>query len=210
VVELRLESVIHGESCLAEPGFWFYLAMWLGMTAVMMTPVVWPWLRALSKHEGQRASVPVFAVGYGSAWVGFSTVMTLLHIMLTRLDVPPPLTATAPTLAGGALLVTGAFQFTKLKEACLSHCRSPFGYFAAHWQSGLGGALSMGLRHGIFCLGCCWAVMALALVVGMMDVRMMAALMAVMLLETSSPFGARLTRPVGAVLILWGAGLILA
>lgn len=184
--------------------------MWLGMTAIMMLPVVWPWLRAFSRHGNQPAAVSVFAAGYGAAWVTFSTAMALLQIMLTRLDAPPPLTASAPTLAGSALLVTGAFQFTRLKEACLSHCRSPFGDFVAHWRSGLGGALSMGVRHGLFCLGCCWAVMALALVVGMMDVRMMAALMAVMLLETSSPVGARLTRPLGAVLILLGAGMILA
>jgi predicted metal-binding membrane protein len=202
--------VTHEANPMPESGFWFVLTMWLGMTALMMTPVVWPWLRALSRHGARSAVAPVFAAGYGTAWLGFSTAMAFLQIILTRVDVPPPLTTSAPTLAGGALLVTGAFQFTKLKEACLSHCRSPVGYFAANWRSGLGGALSMGLRHGLFCLGCCWAVMALALVVGMMDVRMMAALMAVMLLETSSPFGARLTRPVGAVLILCGTGLILA
>lgn len=210
MVELRVAAVSHERGSAVEAGFWFVFAMWLGMTAVMMAPVVWPWLRALSRHGARAGAVPAFTLGYGAAWLGFSIAMTLLHILLTRVDAPPPLTASAPLLAGSALLVTGAFQFTRLKEACLSHCRSPFGYFAAHWRSGLGGALSMGLRHGIFCLGCCWAVMALALVVGMMDVRMMAALMAVMLLETSSPAGARLTRPVGAVLILWGAGLILA
>jgi predicted metal-binding membrane protein len=116
----------------------------------------------------------------------------------------------APHLAGSALMVAGVFQFTRLKDACLSHCRSPFGYFATHWRPGVVGALSMGVRHGIFCLGCCWAIMALALVVGMMDGRMMVVLMGLMLLETLGPTGARLSRPIGVGLMIVAGALFLA
>ena len=118
MVDLRVAAVSHEGGAVSEYEFWFVLIMWLGMTAIMMLPVVWPWLRAFSGHGNQPAAVPVFAAGYGAAWVTFSTAMALLQIMLTRLDARPPLTASAPTLAGSALLVTGAFQFTRLKEAC--------------------------------------------------------------------------------------------
>lgn len=195
-----------------EISFWFVFMMWAGMTAVMMAPVVWPWLRALARFQPEGAAVgtvPAFALGYSVAWGVFSAVMAAAQHTLLGLGMAAPLRTSAPTLAGAALLVTGAFQLTRLKDACLSHCRSPFGYFAAHWRAGASGALEMGFRHGLFCLGCCWAIMALALVVGMMDPRMMALLMAVMLIETLAPHGARLSRPVGIGLVLWGAGLLL-
>jgi len=218
VVELHLGTVRskllsaathwHG----SEPEFVFVLAMWSAMTAVMMTPVAWPWLRALQRSGPDQAAghtVPMFALGYSAAWAGFSAVMSGGQLLLMRSGITTPITASAPALAGAALMLAGAFQFTDLKNACLAHCRSPFGYFAAHWRPGARGAVSMGARHGIFCLGCCWAIMALALVVGMMDLRMMAVLMGVMVLETLTPSGAWLSRPIGVVLLLWGLALFL-
>jgi len=192
-----------------EPVFWFAMLMWGGMTAVMMAPIVWPWLRAL-RGMGARLPVAAFAVGYAVAWGGFSAGMAGLQVGLGSAGVGTPLLTHAPAAAGGALLLTGAFQFTRLKEACLSHCRSPFGYFASHWAPGVRGAVRMGVHHGLHCLGCCWAVMALALVVGMMDLRMMALLMGVMLVETLSPFGARMVRPIGAVMVLLGGYLLIS
>lgn len=197
----------------AETSFWFVSSMWAGMTAVMMAPIVWPWLRALARFQPEGAgagTVPAFALGYSVAWGVFSAVMAAVQQTLLGLGMAAPLRASAPTLAGVALLVTGAFQFTRLKDVCLSHCRSPFGYFAVHWRAGASGALGMGFRHGLFCLGCCWAIMALALVVGMMDLRMMALLMAVMLVETLGPWGTRLSRLLGVGFVLWGAALALS
>jgi len=191
-----------------ELGFWFLVLMWSGMTAVMMAPIVWPWLRAL-RRMGDRLPVAAFTVGYALAWSAFSAGMAALQVALTRAGVGTPLLTHAPAAAGGALLLTGAFQFTRLKEACLSHCRSPFGYFASHWAPGVRGAVGMGFHHGLHCLGCCWAVMALGLVVGMMDLRMMAVLMGVMLVETLSPVGARMVRPIGAGMVLLGGYLLL-
>lgn len=198
--------MIHGLHA-HEQVFWFAALMWGGMAAVMMAPIVWPWLRAL-RQRGALASVYAFAAGYAVAWGGFSLVMAAVQVALVRAGVGSPLLTHAPAAAGGALILTGGFQFTRLKEACLAHCRSPFGYFAAHWRPGVRGAMEMGAHHGLHCLGCCWALMALGLVVGMMDLRMMALLMALMVVETSTPVGARLVRPLGAVLVVAGGYLL--
>ena len=89
-------------------------------------------------------------------------------------------------------MLTGAYQLTPLKGACLSHCRSPAGFLLTNWRDGVVGRIRMGLEHGLHCVGCCWALMALALVVGMGSLAWMAVLMAVMVAETALPFGARL------------------
>lgn len=184
------------------------LAMWLVMTFVMMAPVVFPWLRAVARvaDPGTPAALP-FGLGYALAWAGFSLAAAVLQ---TRLVAPDPLLEGSPALAGSSLLLAGAFQFTALKDACLSHCRSPFGWLLAHWRPGPVGVFSVGLRHGLFCLGCCWALMALALVVGMMNLTAMALLMAVMVMETVAPFGRRVVRPAGAALVLAGLWVLLA
>ncbi len=174
------------------------------MTAVMMAPIVLPWLRALKLRAADRGApsfVFPFAVGYALAWAGFSALAAALQLALAALAVPVPFGLDAPLHSATALVLAGAFQFTRFKSACLSRCRSPAGYLLAHWRHGATGHLRMGLGHGLDCVGCCWALMALALVVGMIDFVWMGLLMAVMVAETTLPFGVRLTRPVGAGLI---------
>ena len=193
--------------------------MWLAMTAIMMAPVVYPWLRALNRVaapqpalRGVRApsaarvitSVTPFLGGYMFAWAGFSALAAGVHFALAAAALPVPLGMRAPTLSAAALILTGAFQFTALKQACLSHCRSPAGFLLSHWRPGAVGHARLGLQHGLHCVGCCWALMALALVVGMADLIWMGLLMAVMVAETALPFGARLSRPLGTVLIAAG------
>ena len=191
------------------------LGMWLAMTALMMAPVVYPWLRALNRvtvdgpflatsAPGPLISVTPFLAGYMLAWAGFSAVAAAVHFALAASALPVPLAMRAPTLSGAALIATGAFQFTALKQACLSHCRSPAGFLLSHWRPGAAGHARLGLEHGLHCVGCCWALMALALVVGMADLIWMGLLMAVMVAETALPFGARLSRPLGAALIAAG------
>lgn len=185
------------------------LAMWMAMTAVMMAPIVVPWLRALRRQAAGRNTpsfVGSFAVGYAIAWTGFSAAAAALQLSLVALEVPVPFGLDAPLHSATALILAGAFQFTPFKSACLSRCRSPAGYLLTHWRSGATGHLRMGLGHGLDCVGCCWALMALALVAGMIDLVWMGLLMAVMVAETTLPFGARLTRPVGVGLI--GTGLL--
>jgi len=187
------------------------LAMWLAMTAIMMTPVVYPWLRALNRVAagGAVSSVTPFLGGYMLAWAGFSAVAAAVHFALAAAALPVPLGMRAPEPSAAALILTGAFQFTALKEACLSHCRSPAGFLLTHWKPGAAGHTRLGFAHGLHCVGCCWALMALALVVGMADLVWMGLLMAVMLAETALPFGARLSRPLGAVLIAAGVVVLL-
>lgn len=183
--------------------------MWLAMTSLMMAPVVYPWLRALHRvAAGRPASVTPFLGGYMLAWAGFSVAAAGVHVSLAAMAFPVPFRLEAPALSAAALMLTGAYQLTPLKGACLSHCRSPAGFLLSKWRDGPVGQVRMGFEHGLHCLGCCWALMALALVVGMGSLAWMGVLMAVMVAETALPFGARLARPVGAALIV--AGVVVA
>ncbi|MYG80607.1 MAG: DUF2182 domain-containing protein [Gemmatimonadetes bacterium] len=183
------------------------LGMWLAMTAIMMGPVVYPWLRALWRIEA--ASVIPFAGGYMLAWAGFSAAAAGVHVGLAALSLPVPFAMDAPVLSATALGLAGAFQFTALKEACLSHCRSPAGFLLTRWRPGAGAAARLGIEHGLYCVGCCWALMALALAVGMINLVWMGLLMAVMVSEAVLPFGARLTRPVGVALLALAAAILI-
>ena len=150
------------------------------------------------------ATLP-FAGGYMLAWAGFSAVAATIHVTLSALSLPIPFAMDAPVLSAAALGLAGTFQFTRLKEACLSHCRSPAGFLLTRWRPGSAASARLGVEHGLYCVGCCWALMALALAVGMIDLLWMGILMAVMVAETTLPFGARLTRPVGLALLAAGA-----
>ncbi len=193
--------------------------MWLAMTALMMAPVVYPWLRALQRIARTPAPAPPpplaatpvvpFLAGYAVAWTGFSAAAALLHSVLLAARIAVPFGAREHLLSAGALLLAGAWQFAPAKRACLSHCRSPAGFLLTHWRDGFVGQLRLGATHGVHCVGCCWALMALALVVGMADLRWMALLMGVMVAETVLPWGARLARPIGALLIV-AAAVVLA
>ncbi|NNF27342.1 MAG: DUF2182 domain-containing protein [Gemmatimonadetes bacterium] len=196
------------------------LSLWAAMTAVMMTPVVAPWLRAVyrlertgpvgggaTRTEAWFSPVPVtlgFAAGYVGAWSGFAAAAAALQVSLGAIGVPMPLGSLGGIAAGVPLILVGAYQFTGIKDRCLSKCRSPMGYLLSHWRAGSRGGLEMGFGHGLHCLGCCWALMLLALVVGHMHLAWMAVLTAVMIIETVMPGGRRAVRPVGALLVLVG------
>jgi len=108
----------------------------------------------------------------------------------------------------GVLLLAGFYQFSRLKDLCLTPCRSPMMFFLARWRDGPGGALYLGLRHGMHCVGCCWALMALMLLAGAMNIGWMAALTAVMLIEKTFSAGRAIGRAVGLVLVLCGSTLV--
>ena len=188
--------------------------MWLAMTALMMAPVVAPWIRALVRVGGDGGTgaylptVLAFGVGYATAWSAFSALAAGVQTGLTALAVPVPFGLEARMHSGIALLLAGSFQFTRFKTACLRRCRSPHSYLLAYWRPGLVGSMRVGLGHGVDCVGCCWAVMALALVVGMAHLAWMGLLMAIMVAEMATPLGGRITRPVGAALIAAGVVVI--
>ena len=115
---------------------------------------------------------------------------------------------TSPWLGGALLIAAGAYQMTPLKQACLQHCRSPVHFLSGHWRKGAGGAFRMGLGHGLYCLGCCWVLMALLFVGGVMNLLWIAALAAFVLLEKVIPRGVLVGRIAGGAMILGGLWLI--
>jgi predicted metal-binding membrane protein len=180
--------------------------MWLGMMAAMMAPTVWPWVQSFHRFAADgRSSVAAtarFSAGYLLAWLAYSTAAAWLQRALQGGGATEHAIGALPFRVDVAVfLAAGLYQFVPLKRACLTHCRSPFGYFLTHWRNGAAGAFRMGLDHGIFCVGCCWALMATMLAVGVMNVWWMAALAVVALLEQVAPYGAALRRPIGVALV---------
>ena len=114
----------------------------------------------------------------------------------------------APATGGILLIAAGLFQWTPLKHACLNHCRSPIGFFVQNWRDGILGATVMGLHHGAYCLGCCWLLMVLLFVLGVMNLAWVAALTIVVLAEKILPRGELVSRGLGVLLVLWGAWLV--
>ncbi len=187
-------------------------AMWAVMMVAMMVPAAAPMVLMFNRVATERAAkgqpaVPtaVFLAGYLAVWSAFSVLATAAQWGLHEAALlSPMLAATRPWLGGGLLLAAGTFQFTPLKQACLAKCRSPLGFLLTEWREGVRGALVMGVRHGGYCTGCCWALMALLLVGGVMNLVWVAALAAVVLGEKALPRGALLGKVGGLGLIVWG------
>jgi predicted metal-binding membrane protein len=195
------------------PAIWTIVpltAMWLGMMAVMMTPAVWPWVAAYHRFDprahrwAQALSTLAFASGYLAAWLVYAIPAASLQLTLTAAGLAGGDRGAAEGVAALLLIGAGTYQFAPLKRACLTHCRSPFGYFLLRWHDGPTGGLRLGFRHGLFCVGCCWALMATSLVVGMTNVWWMAALTVVAFVEQVVPRGDRLRVPLGLALIVAG------
>jgi predicted metal-binding membrane protein len=191
-------------------------AMWVAMMAGMMLPPVLPTVLlygsiARRRREGGRTplSVPAFVGGYLAVWVGFSAVAALVQTRLSVALLDQGTAARPATIAAGVvLLLTGAYQWTPLKAACLSHCRSPIAHFSAHWREGTSGAIRMGLEHGSLCLACCWLLMALLFVGGVMNPLWVGGLTLLVLMEKLVPRGDLVGRAAGVALAGWGLLLI--
>jgi predicted metal-binding membrane protein len=181
--------------------------MWFGMMAAMMTPAVWPWVAAFHRfgHRTRAWHTAVFAAGYLAAWLAYSVVAAGAQLGLQRAGTLDPMRGLAPVAGAGLLVLAGLYQFAPLKRACLTHCRNPLSYLLARWHDGPMGGFRMGLGHGLYCVGCCWALMATALAVGVMNLWWMAALAGVAFIEQAVPRGDWLRIPLGVALI--GAGL---
>ena len=191
--------------------------MWAVMMAGMMLPTASPvlltyGLAARRQPGGAAAGRDIYALasGYLVVWALFSAVATAAQLMLsTQLAISPMMTLTSPRAGAALLVIAGIYQFTPLKRVCLQACQSPFSFLMHHWRAGVGGAFRMGLDHGVYCLGCCWALMLLLFVGGVMDLTVIAALAAFVALEKLSPFGIHTARVSGLLLVVWG-GWILA
>ncbi len=190
--------------------------MWWVMMMVMMLPSASPMILLFAAvNRNQRAQdapyVPtaVFAAGYVIVWGGFSLLAAGVQRGLESAGILSAMMASTSALFGGiVLLAAGVYQLTPLKHVCLRHCRSPVHYIADHWRPGSFGAMQMGIEHGVFCLGCCWTLMALLFVGGVMNLYWIAGLAVFVLLEKTIPAGHRLGAVTGLGLILWGGWLV--
>jgi predicted metal-binding membrane protein len=188
--------------------------MWAVMMVAMMVPSAAPMILLFAAiHRKQRergrgfAPVSAFVAGYIAIWSAFSLAATLLQWGLEQAALlSPMMVGTSPMLGGGLLVVAGLYQWTPLKQACLRYCRSPIQFLSHGMRKGSGGAFVMGLEHGAYCVGCCWILMGLLFVGGVMNLLWVAAIAVFVLLEKVLPFGVLGGRVTGALLAL--AGLI--
>lgn len=186
--------------------------MWVVMMVAMMLPSATPMILtfaavARNRRQHQRPYVPVavFVSGYLVVWGGFSAVATIGQWLLHRAALLSPMMVSRSALLGGALLLlAGVFQFTPLKRNCLTHCRAPLEFISARWREGAGGAFLMGLEHGLYCIGCCWALMALLFVLGVMNLLWIALLTILVGLEKILPHRSYISRGTGVMLALLG------
>jgi predicted metal-binding membrane protein len=186
--------------------------MWAVMMVAMMVPAATPMVFTFAmvqrrRQEQDRATVPaaVFLLGYALMWTAYAAVAALAQWRLHEAEVlSAAMTSTSTRLGGVLLLVAGVFQWTPVKQACLAKCRSPFSFVMTEWREGRAGAFVMGVRHGAYCVGCCWALMALLFVAGVMNLLWIAGLGIVVLAERVLPGGAAVSRIVGALLLVIG------
>jgi len=197
--------------------FGLSLAMWAIMMAAMMLPSAAPMLLLYDKIARNRVasgktagSTSLFGLGYLSVWAAFSVAAVSLQYGLDRAKLLSPMMESASVILSATLLIlAGVYQWTPLKQACLSHCRSPLEFIMTEWRGGKSGPFVMGLRHGIYCLGCCWVLMLLLFVGGIMNLIWTSGLAAFVLVEKTAPAGQWLGRAAGICLAAWGAGLLL-
>jgi predicted metal-binding membrane protein len=192
------------------------VAIWWVMMPGMMLPSAAPMILTFATANRRnrtrgRPFVPtaVFTTGYLIAWGLFGIAATLADWGLEQTALMLPMTQRlTPALGAGIIIVAGIYQLTPFKYVCLTHCRSPFDFVLNHWRDGPAGALRMGLEHGLYCLGCCWFLMALLFAAGTMSLLWMAAITAFVLAEKLFPAGQWIARASGLVMIAFGLYLL--
>ncbi|HJV81967.1 DUF2182 domain-containing protein [Noviherbaspirillum sp.] len=193
-------------------------SMWAIMMVAMMLPSVTPVVLLFEKvNRRYRAqyrwasAMWTFLLGYLAVWTCFSLLATAGQWWLHHLSlISPGMVVSNRTLAGTLLILAGIYQWSPLKHTCLAHCRSPLDFLMMRWRPGGWGALRMGFSHGLYCTGCCWLLMALLFVVGVMNLAWIAVLSALVLAEKIIPWGIWLARVSGILLVSWGIWLVSA
>ena len=194
------------------------MAIWWAMMPGMMLPSAAPMIltfATINRNKRRRGQpfVPtmVFTAGYLIAWGLFGVVATFADWGLERAALIAPITGKLTSVLGAIVVIAaGIYQLTPLKSACLSHCRSPFDFVLNHWRDGASGALRMGLEHGLYCLGCCWFLMALMFAAGIMSLLWMAVIAVFVLVEKLLPAGTWLARAGGVAILGFGVYLLVA
>ena len=196
---------------MAMADFGLTFLMWAVMMVAMMLPSAAPMIAMFATLERRRSGraglvdTALFLGGYVATWGSFSAVAAAGEVGLRGAGL---LTGggdrVGPLLGSALLILAGVYQLTPLKYACLARCRSPLGFLLGEWREGRAGAFAMGLRHGLFCVGCCWAVMALLFVGGVMHLVWVAGLAAFVLIEKVVPGGRAVSAAAGAASLIWG------
>ncbi len=185
-----------------------FLVAWQVHVAAMMLPSTLPMLaafdRAAAGQAHPRVARSAFLGGYVVVWTGFGLAALVAQTLLDAVLHHPM--HRPEVLQGAVLVLAGAFQFSALKDRCLEQCRNHVAFFLQHYRRGAGAAFRLGVHHGLFCLGCCWALMLVMFVVGIANLAWMAPLALLMLYEKAGRHGDRIVRPVGVALI--GLGLV--
>lgn len=193
-----------------------YAAAWVLMTAAMMLPSTWPLLsafdRVLAARPDRGRLLALLGLGYVAVWAGAGLIVHGLHAaLLTGVAALPALARRGELIGAGVLVLAGAFQFSALKQRCLEQCRTPMSFVISHWRGRAPArdALRLGAHHGLFCVGCCWALMLLMFLVGAGSLGWMLLLAALMAVEKNLAWGRHLSTPLGLALLAWGAALAL-
>lgn len=198
--------------------FLFVFVMWAAMMIGMMTPSAAPMILIYTQVARQATtlgktfvSAGWFTTGYLLAWSGFSLVATSAQWGLERAALLSPMMVSASSLFGGIVLIAaGLYQFTPLKHACLAHCRAPLSFVQHHggFKGNAFGAMRLGALHGLYCIGCCWVLMVLLFVGGVMNILWVAGLTIFILLEKVLPGGRFLTHLAGIAMLVAGIGML--
>ncbi len=186
--------------------------MWILMMLAMMLPAMAPVMVQYAKLAAKEATgivlvmrVALFGAGYFALWAAISVLLAALQLCLAQTDLfAQGGTLAPPLVAGGLMIAAGLWQFTAIKDVCLTHCRRPLAWLIAHWREGMGGAFPMGAAHGAYCVGCCIALMGLMFVFGAMNVAWMAIIAVYFVLEKLAPAADRWSRFVGWALLVAG------
>lgn len=191
------------------PDFPLIVAMWWAMMIAMMIPAAAPVILLHARVHRQAHDEPppsaAFLGGYLACWLGFSLAAAALQLVVTE---PLSMAIDGRTAAGVLLIAAGLYQLSPWKDACLGRCRSPAQFLTRHYRPGAAGAARLGLIHGAFCVGCCWLLMGLLFVVGVMNLAWVAALTLLVAAEKMLPGGHWIARIAGVALIGWGAILL--
>lgn len=191
--------------------------MWAVMMVAMMVPSATPMVLTFAAHNRRRhaqqqpyAPTGLFLLGYLAVWTGFSLIATLIQWGLHEASLlSPMMVSNSPLLGGGLLIVAGIFQWTPLKSVCLKHCRTPLGFLLHNWQEGRWGAFRMGFEHGSYCTGCCWVLMLLLFVAGVMNLLWIGLIALLVLVEKVVPRGLFVGKAAGLVMVAAGIAMVL-
>jgi predicted metal-binding membrane protein len=215
VVVARMRGMHAGPGSDLGSAGW-YLGIWVTMMAAMMLPSATPMVLLYSKAAAGSTRRSAFATawfvaGYLIAWTAYGLVAYGLSRLVRNLD-PPFLgwDRAGPEVTGAAIALAGIYQLTPVKRACLRHCRTPLSFVMHHWHKGTGGAVRMGIEHGAWCVGCCWALMVVLFAVGVMSVTWMVVVAAIVFAEKVLPVGERVAQALAVVLVAFGIWVAVA